>query len=239
MEFTRYAIYFTPSPGALSEFGTAFLGWDLARGAPVDAPEIPGLPVSAHTLTDRPRRYGLHATIKPPFTLSRGRTAAAGLEEALGNLCATMTPFSLARLHLQKIGRFFALTCPEAADELGALHARALRGLDMYRRPADAVELERRRRARLSPSQDQMLQRWGYPHVLEEFRFHITLTGPVKDDIQGAVHEALSAQLDPMITAPQPIDSLSLCGEDAQGMFHLINRIELTGSPAEKEPAFS
>ncbi|MCT4555999.1 MAG: DUF1045 domain-containing protein [Pelagimonas sp.] len=238
MEFTRYAIYFTPPPGALSDFGAQFLGWDIATGQTCTPPEIPGLPLPAHNLTDRPRPYGFHATIKPPFFLSRGRDAA-GLEQELATLCARLAGFELPRLHLQRIGGFYALTCPESAQALGQLHAAALRGLDMYRRPADAVEQERRRRARLSPEQDQMLQRWGYPHVLDQFRFHMTLTGPVKDTHQEAVENALSAYLEPLIARPLAIDALTLCGEDSTGKFHQINRIQLTGAVAEKETAFS
>jgi len=42
---------------------------------------------------------------------------------------------------------------------------------------AAAAELARRRTLRLTAEQDAMLARWGYPYVLEDFRFHMTLTG--------------------------------------------------------------
>ena len=43
------------------------------------------------------------------------------------------------------------------------------------RRRRDA-ELARRRRAGLTPQQDAMLVRWGYPYVFETWFFHMTLT---------------------------------------------------------------
>ena len=69
MKFDRYAIYFTPQ-GSLAEAGAAWLGWDLARGRTVAHPDVAGLDVAA--LTETPRKYGLHATIKPPFVLAEG-----------------------------------------------------------------------------------------------------------------------------------------------------------------------
>ena len=37
----------------------------------------------------------------------------------------------------------------------------------------------RRRALGLAPRQEDLLSRWGYPYVLDAFRFHLTLTGPL------------------------------------------------------------
>jgi hypothetical protein len=47
---------------------------------------------------------------------------------------------------------------------------------DPFRRPPDASELARRRSVGLTPRQDALLARFGYPYVLDEFQFHLTLT---------------------------------------------------------------
>ena len=58
---------------------------------------------------------------------------------------------------------------------------------DEFRRPADEAELARRRANGLSPRQEELLKRWGYPYVLEEWRFHLTLTGRIADAAERTV----------------------------------------------------
>src|SRR5262249_2220033 len=43
--------------------------------------------------------------------------------------------------------------------------------------PLTDADRARRNPARLTPRQRDYLERWGYPYVMEEFRFHMTLTG--------------------------------------------------------------
>ncbi len=43
-------------------------------------------------------------------------------------------------------------------------------------------ERERRLAASLTVRQMSNLERWGYPYVFEDFRFHMTLTGPLADN---------------------------------------------------------
>ena len=100
---------------------------------------------------------------------------------------------------------------------------------DPFRAPPDAVELDRRRAQRLTTRQEAMLQRWGYPYVMEEFRFHMTLTGPLPPAELAAVEAALAPILAPLLPAPFPIDALTLQGEDREGRFHQIARVPLTG----------
>ena len=74
-----------------------------------------------------------------------------------------------------------------------------------------------------------MLQRWGYPHVMEEFRFHMTLTGSLPAAELAAVEAVLAPRLALLLPAPFAIDALTLLGEDADGRFHQISRAALTG----------
>ena len=52
-------------------------------------------------------------------------------------------------------------------------------------------ERERRLAAGLSERQIGNLDKWGYPYVLEDFRFHMSLTGKVRDE--GLRHELKEA----------------------------------------------
>jgi hypothetical protein len=50
---------------------------------------------------------------------------------------------------------------------------------DSYRRPMSPEDLERRSAARFTSTQLGNLAKWGSPFVFDQFRFHMTLTGPV------------------------------------------------------------
>ena len=99
MNFKRYAIYYLPEPGPLAAFGAAWLGWDAASGQDMAHPRIDGLPLPVEHITDTPRKYGLHATIKPPFRLAPGTTENA-LNDALAAFCADQPPVTLDGLDL-------------------------------------------------------------------------------------------------------------------------------------------
>ncbi|WP_101065612.1 DUF1045 domain-containing protein [Roseovarius salinarum] len=231
MRFERYAVYYTPPPGPLAAFGAAWLGWDPAEGRCVAQPAVPGLPRPVEVITETPRRYGLHATVKPPFSLARDHTAEA-LDAALAAFCAQQPPVTLAGLEIARLGGFLALVPHGETAALNAMAAGAVRALDAFRAPPDEAELDRRRAAGLSPGQEALLVRWGYPYVMEEFRFHITLTGKLPRTDREAVHAALAPRLAPILPAPFVVDGLSLMGEDTDGYFHLLRSHAFSGVSA-------
>jgi putative phosphonate metabolism protein len=225
--FQRYAVYFTPE-GSLATCGAAWLGWDLAAGEAVAHPAVGELDVA--DLTRTPRKYGFHGTIKPPFSLARG-TSAGSLAEEVEALCNRLAPVALEGLEVSAMGGFVALTPMGDSTRLGELAARVVKDLDRFRAPPDAAELERRRRSRLSPAQEMNLETWGYPYVMDQFRFHLTLTGR----INGATEEvvmALRRHFTPHLSAPFTINTLTLVGQDGNGMFHQVHRFALSGYPA-------
>ncbi|MCT4557569.1 MAG: DUF1045 domain-containing protein [Pelagimonas sp.] len=227
MTFSRYAIYFTLPQGPLTEFAAAWLGWNAATGERPDAPHVIGLPAPAHELTTTPRKYGLHGTVKPPFRLADGQDFDA-LKSAFKSFCAAQSPVRLDGLALTRLGRFLALTPTGETQALSDLAARTVEGLDAYRAPLSAADLERRRAANLSPRQDELLLQWGYPYVMEQFKFHLTLTGKLPKAQTIAVQAALAPVLTPLLPSPFVIDALTLCGEDEQGMFHELHRYALS-----------
>ncbi|QPM89082.1 DUF1045 domain-containing protein [Pseudooceanicola algae] len=227
-DFSRFAIYYLPAPGPLADFGAAWLGWDIATGQPRPHPETGPLPCTVQDITARPRKYGFHGTIKPPFSLADGQTAEA-LASAARSLCAAQAPVLLQGLALRRIRRFLALTPVGDATDLAMLAGTMVRDLDPFRAPPAPAETARRRKAGLSDRQEALLQQWGYPYVMDEFRFHLTLSGALPDD-QARATEAALANLLPALPAPFRIDSLALAGEDAEGRFHLIERLPLNAA---------
>ncbi|HXZ02429.1 MAG TPA: DUF1045 domain-containing protein [Stellaceae bacterium] len=221
----RYAIYWAP-PGdcTLSHLGAAWLGRDAATDRRLDRPAIDGFSEEAlAAITAEPRRYGLHATLKPPFRLAQGRSAAE-LEAALARFAAQRSPVALPALRLKRIGRFIALAPRAREAAIDALAAAAVEAFDGFRAPADAAELARRRAARLTPAQQANVARWGYPYVMEEFRFHVTLTGPLDDAVAARLEPPLAALFAPAIAAPPAIAEIALFIEPEPGAPFLLAR---------------
>jgi hypothetical protein len=165
----RVAVYYAPAAeDPLWARGCRWLGRDPATGASLKQPDVEG--IAAHT-TD-PRRYGFHATLKPPMRL------AERLDDFLSDverLARRLESFDLPTLSVQKISRFVAL-CPTApSPALQALADACVTELDAHRRPEDPEALAKRAAGR-SIRQLGYLQRWGYPLVLEDWRFHMTLS---------------------------------------------------------------
>ncbi|MCC7426556.1 MAG: DUF1045 domain-containing protein [Alphaproteobacteria bacterium] len=212
MSAPRYALYLAPPPDSpLWAFGCRWLGRDAAGGTAIAQPAVAGLaPERLHALTEDPRRYGFHATLKPPFALRAG-TDEAGLRAALAAFARRQPHFLLPALRLTDLDGFLALTpsgpCPAVHDLADA----CVRAFDAFRQPPDEAELARRRKARLSARQDEYLQRWGYPYVFEEFRFHMTLSQRLAAEDKALLWPAIAADAAARLErGPVPVNELCL-----------------------------
>jgi putative phosphonate metabolism protein len=230
----RAAIYFTPPPEhALARTAAAWLGRDAWTGARLDRGPVEGLDAeAAAALTAEPRRYGFHATLKPPFRLAEGRSLAA-LRAALDAFCRTRPPVRIAALRLEAIGSFFALTPAGDSAAVDELAAAVVRTFDRFRAQLTAEEAARRHPERLTPRRREHLAAWGYPYVLDEFRFHMTLTGPVPERQRGAIAAVLRRRFAGFIGAPLAVDRLCLFVEHhAGGDFTVDAAFRLKGGDA-------
>lgn len=170
---------------------------------------------AAQDITGSPRHYGFHATLKAPFRLAEG--------ESLERLLNAVERFAAARrwvegpaLRVEALGQFLALI-PSAPDaRLDALAADCVQAFEPFRAPLAPDELSRRRAAGLSPRQDRYLEEWGYPYVMEEFRFHMTLTERLPDAATRAHWKAvLEAHCAPLADQPLVLDGLSVFAQDS------------------------
>lgn len=225
MDVQRFAVYYAPRPSALGRAAAAWLGWDPSgEVGPVD-PDMPSFPAE---VTDAPRKYGLHGTLKAPFRLAPG-CAEAELADAVARLAARLPRIVLPAMTLQRLGGFLALAPEGDASALSTLAAEVVRHLDPFRAPPTAAEIARRRPDQLTDRQRAHLQHWGYPFVMEEFRFHLTLTGDLAPDQIRQVARALDPWLVPLVPRPFPVEDLCLFGEGTDGRFRLLSRHALTG----------
>jgi hypothetical protein len=127
---------------------------------------------------------------------------------------------------LQGFLAFTPTGCEAALLELAAAVVEATNPL---RAPLTEAEVARRRPESLSARQLALLRLWGYPHVMEEFRFHLTLTDRLPEYEMPAVRTALQAYFAPVLLSPFVIEDLCLFGQEASGLFHLLHRYALTG----------
>ena len=201
-------------------------------GAVVPRPDVPGLTAAeVETATAAPRRYGFHATLKPPFVLAEGRTRD-DLEQAAADFCRTRAAVALPVLRLASLDGFLALVPSAPYDAARELAADCLRGFDAFRAPPSREETARRRAAGLSPRQADFLETWGYPYVLEEFRLHLTLTERLPEARRRRFEPVLSQLFEPALAAPPAIDGLALYHEVRPGApFVLVRRFRF-GPPA-------
>lgn len=201
----RAAIYFTPPPdAAVSRLAAEWLGRDAFMGEATRSPEP-----AIDAFTSEPARYGFHATMKAPFRLAEGRDLAA-LDAALASFCADKAAPVIGTLALKRIDGFFALVPAAPEPALDALAAETVRVFEPFRAPLSADEIARRRPERLSARQRAHLDSWGYPFVFEDFRFHLTLTGRVTDEMGPDIEAALRTRFAPVLGQPLPIDGLAI-----------------------------
>ncbi len=227
--FRRYALFWAPPRGsALARFGASWLGWDAEASELVPHPETPRLPVPVAEITATPRRYGFHGTLKPPFRLAEG-AGFTGLDATAAALAGRTAPFLAPALEPRRIGAFVALMPFAPCSALDDLAAACVQALDGFRAPAEAAELARRRAHGLSARQEEHLVRWGYPYVLDEFRFHLTLTGALDRGDGDKVFDILAWLTAPFCAAPLPVTEFCIVGEGETGHFHIIKRYALSG----------
>lgn len=177
---SRIALYYAPTASsAWWRAGCEWLGRDAETGRSIVTPEEPAIATLGQTvaaLTGSPRRYGWHGTLVAPFHTAEGVTPQQVLSEAR-EWTSHITRFD-APLSAVEMGRFVALRTTRADDDesIRRVAASALYALNSLRARPSAEDAERRLASGLTGRQQTLLHEWGYPYVLDEFRFHMTLS---------------------------------------------------------------
>jgi hypothetical protein len=173
----RIAIYYAPAADdPLSARAAEWLGRDPLTGASFPGPVAGLARERLAPITASARRYGFHATIKPPMTLAGGTTPDE-LAAAVAALAAGEVPVPVGALRLAAIEGFLALVPEFQHLTLTSFAGRVVERLDRFRAPLSDEERNRRMAGgALSARQIDLLDFYGYPYVLDQFRFHMTLT---------------------------------------------------------------
>lgn len=211
----RYAVYWLPEPDhPLWSAGCRWLGRDPTA-------DKAGTPPPGRA---EPWRYGFHATLKAPITLVAG-AATSDFLAAVKALATETAPITLPPLAVDELDGFVALRPTAAHAGLQRLAERCVTVLDRFRAPMPAAELERRAPG-LDPAQRALLARWGYPHVLDQWRLHLTLSDRLPDPLaRAACRREAEAAFAAALAVPLQLSSLSVLEQpDAGQPFRLLSR---------------
>ncbi len=238
----RYALYYIPKVSdPLYQVACSWLGRDPVVGREVSR----SITIAGYSdrelndLTSNARRYGFHATLKAPFELAEGKSLA-DLEQALEVFAAQHLPISLPVLQVDELSQFLALRPCIACPELMDFTANLVREFDHFRAPISEQDIARRNPASLSERQRSNLLQWGYPHIFEDFRFHMTLTDRLSDQQRDMLLPALRDLFGPALTTAPQLSSIALFVEPERGAPFICQRqFELTGSSKDEAIAAS
>jgi putative phosphonate metabolism protein len=226
----RYAIYYaSPSGSALDRLGAELLGYDAWSGLelPFRTDVLQSIS-NWRELTEDPRKYGFHATLKAPFSLAHGKSEAE-LLAACAEFARTPRPIPVITPVVGSISGFIAVIPAQPSSELLQLAADCVGAFDGFRAPLTPEDRARRMPESLTPRQRDHLDRWGYPYVMDEFRFHMTLTGRIDAVARGRVLEMLQDRFASIELERLAIDRIALFRQDAAGSrFHVLNDWALT-----------
>jgi putative phosphonate metabolism protein len=230
---TRYAIYYAPRPDTLFHtLGTNWLGRDAWTGEAAGQPTIDNIA----GLTAEPRRYGFHATLKAPFQLARTKNRK-DLSVFAEEFARRQAPVMLPKLRLAALDRFLALVPDMETDHLHELAACCVMDFDGFRGPLHQEEIARRTRSGLNLRQNRLLLNWGYPHVLDQFRFHMTLSNKVGPTDMARLRAEAETHFAPVIGVPLRLDAITIFSEAPAGApFCAEERFALTGKAENAWP---
>ncbi|MEO7221918.1 MAG: DUF1045 domain-containing protein [Devosia sp.] len=194
----RYAIYFAPArDSALLRRAEDWLA----------QPDLAPLTVSA-------RRYGFHATIKAPMTLTLDY---AELDAALAAFADEHNAVTLSGLAPRLIDGFLALTAVPQPTPLTDFAAQTVEAFEPFREPLSEGERARRLKAPLTPRQIELVDQYGYPYVLEEFLFHMTLTDRLPANLRDGIVERAEHWFADVLAKPVQLDRLVVFAEPEPG----------------------
>jgi len=219
---SRYAIYFAPDEDSpLNAFGGLWLSPEDRQ--PPSWVSDPDLWAEA---TASPARYGFHATLKAPFYLADGRTEGQ-LLEAVKNTASKQKPFVTPPIVLSDLGKYLALTFEAESPEMSCLHRDCLIELESFRAPLTQADRERRLDSGLSNRQSELLEEYGYPYVLDQFEFHMTLAGPIDPVELGLIKDSLTENADGALYSRLLISNICIYFQrDRESSFSLLHRFE-------------
>jgi hypothetical protein len=234
----RFSVYHVLEPDdPLYCLGSRILGRCLYRSMAVPPP----WPLSSKRHRVKAAKYGFHATLVAPFKTNEPTDK---LIETLHHLAGRLRSAELGPLELSLLEQGFpALVPADSTPEVFNLEKELVIGLCPFRLPPEPPELARREP--LSSRQRVLAQKWGYPYVLEEFRYHLTLGDRVPeainnpesaDFLRDSFMDQLALLLPDELLFSRSIKKICLCRQpDRESFFEIITEFFLQPAPKAAE----
>lgn len=231
MSETRYGVYYIPpSTSSVGQFGSSWLGRDCTINSAGERLRLDDVSEARQLeMTEVPRRYGFHGTLKAPFYTPSG-VGFEVLNEAINSFAEHHKAFEVPPLELSILDGFIALRPSQACPALNALAANCVRAFDAFRQPPAPQEMAKRLKNKLSERQKQNLATWGYPYVMSDFHFHMTLTDRLDPCELDLVVKALKQPFEELTDRqPWTFDRLTLVKQKTpKSMFEVVKSYPLS-----------
>lgn len=227
----RYALYYVPEQtDPFNLAGSEWLGRDAYNSTTFSQPAIEGMqPWQVAERTLNARRYGFHATLKAPAPLA-GHVSESDYVQAVAEFCKVTPPVLLPKVVIQSFSTIYAIVPEQPHAPLNVLEKKIVMHFEPWRGGLNDEAVEKRRRGNLTDRQIENLEKWGYAHAMEEFRFHITLTDRIPDSESDVFVAAMKSHFDGFEGAPLSIDRLGIFVEDRPGApFRILDSFALEG----------
>lgn len=229
-DYQDYAIYWLPRAGsALAEFGAGWTGWCPECGVSSDLPEYRRMRRGRPEMPGRGALHGLHAALKTPFRLARGRTVWA-LDHELIALAQSLPAIRLPRFELTVFDGQVVLALSRPSRPI----VRLTRHIADLVKPFKAGPRYARYSGEWDLSGIQLpgQRAWIEPEAAPVARFHVPLSDRMELGLAYEMVDSLNPLLKSVLDEPQFLSDLALVGNPGKGRpWRLIERYALAEEP--------
>lgn len=235
----RYAIYYAPRAGSdVWRLASEWLGHDSASGGDVNQFVPNG--ISAQDFihaTMSPRRYGFHATIKAPMRLAPGVSPEQFLN-AIESYARTQHAVEIGYMQISQLAGFLAITPVAQSGDVTQFAAEVVAYFDRFRAPLSEEDRQKRLATGLTHRQVELVEQYGYPYVMEEYRMHLTLTDRLDMEMSDKLLAEAERYFAPTLEAPWTLDTIAVYREaEAGAPFVRLEDFSLNTAPAQQPVA--
>ena len=233
--YKRVAIYFLPKKNSsLENFGKNLLGRDINKKKKISLTRRQKYFINRgftyfdelKDYCEQPAKYGFHATLKAPFRLKRN-VKTKNFYDVISHIAAQHSRFKIKGLKIVYSKKFTFITSRKPNKLLINLESDLVKHLDTFRAELNKTEIKKRIPDSLTFKQNKYLKEWGYPFVLDQFKFHMTLMNQNNNKLSNKQKLELEKLIYKISNNLLEFNEISLLGENKNGYFEEIKRFKL------------
>ena len=235
-KYSRYAIYYAPpKESSLEEFGRYWFGWDPLNAKLINNKQrinylnrfgIKNLKnIDKNVLIAK--KYGFHGTLIPPFKLNKNYSTNT-LFKKTEDIAKKFKKFKFYKFKLKRINNFYAFVQNKKNSNINKISNRLVKELFKFRSPLTKKEIDKRNPSKLSKLQLNILHKWGYPYLMSEFKFHMTLASEVTGNKLYSELKKIEKKKEIILNEINDFDKIYIFGENQKGMFENLENFSLS-----------